>query len=102
MFCFVMLCSFSCGFCDMFIKRVHELFGEFLIFLQLHEGDSAMDLRKFLLESIEACYVTCYVLLLHAKDGCVHQLKDYDVISEVTDISAGGLSLQMVPGTLIS
>ncbi|RDX77533.1 Clustered mitochondria protein, partial [Mucuna pruriens] len=65
--------------------------------IQLTEGDTVMDVRQFLLESKEACFVTCYNLLLHTKDGHVHHLEDYNVFSEVTDITTGGLFLEMVP-----
>ena len=58
-----------------------------------------MDIRQFLLDSQETCFVTCYDLILHTKDGSTHQLEDYNEISEVADITTGGCSLEMVPGT---
>lgn len=61
-----------------------------------------MDIRQFLLDAPETCYFTCYDLLLHTKDGSVHQLEDYNEVSEVADITIGGCSLEMVPGTGIS
>ncbi|KAL5719875.1 hypothetical protein ACHQM5_012605 [Ranunculus cassubicifolius] len=65
--------------------------------LQLNPGDSVIDLRQFLLDSPETCYFTCYELVLHTKDGSVHQLSDYNQISEVADITTGGCSLEMIP-----
>ncbi|KAF5186876.1 Clustered mitochondria protein [Thalictrum thalictroides] len=65
--------------------------------LQLNPGDSVMDLRQFLLDAPETCYFTCYELMLHTKDGSVHQLADYNEISEVADITTGGCSLEMIP-----
>ncbi|XP_023527346.1 clustered mitochondria protein-like isoform X2 [Cucurbita pepo subsp. pepo] len=65
--------------------------------LQLNPGDSVMDIRQFLLDAPEACYFTCYDLLLHTKDGSTFQLEDYNEISEVADITVGGCSLEMVP-----
>lgn len=59
-----------------------------------------MDVRQFLLDAPETCFVTCYELLLHTKDGSVHHLEDYNEISEVADITSGGCSLEMVSGTL--
>ncbi|XP_010695371.2 clustered mitochondria protein [Beta vulgaris subsp. vulgaris] len=64
--------------------------------LQLNPGDSVMDVRQFLLDAPETCFFTCYDLLLHAKDGAVHHLEDYNEISEVADITAGDCSLEMV------
>ncbi|XP_058071287.1 clustered mitochondria protein isoform X2 [Magnolia sinica] len=64
--------------------------------LQLNPGDSVMDLRQFLLDAPETCFFTCYDLILHTKDGSVHHLEDYNEISEVADITAGGCSLEMV------
>ncbi|KAJ6755054.1 EUKARYOTIC TRANSLATION INITIATION FACTOR 3 SUBUNIT EIF-3 [Salix purpurea] len=64
--------------------------------LQLNPGDSVMDVRQFLLDAPETCFFTCYDLLLHTKDGSTHQLEDYNEISEVTDITSGGCSLEMV------
>lgn len=57
-----------------------------------------MDVRQFLLDAPETCFFTCYDLLLHAKDGAVHHLEDYNEISEVADITAGDCSLEMVSG----
>ncbi|TKY49558.1 Clustered mitochondria protein [Spatholobus suberectus] len=65
--------------------------------LQLNPGDSVMDVRQFLLDAPETCFITCYDLLLHTKDGSTHHLEDYNEISEVADITAGGCSLEMVP-----
>lgn len=65
--------------------------------LQLNPGDSVIDLRQFLLDAPETCYFTCYELMLHTKDGSVHQLADYNEISEVADITTGGCSLEMIP-----
>ncbi|KAF1866253.1 hypothetical protein Lal_00024256 [Lupinus albus] len=65
--------------------------------LQLNPGDSVMDIRQFLLDASETCFVTCYGLLLHTKDGSIHHLEDYNEISEVADITTGGCSLEMVP-----
>ncbi|KAL0308653.1 UNVERIFIED_CONTAM: Clustered mitochondria protein [Sesamum radiatum] len=53
--------------------------------LQLSPGDSVMDVRQFLLDAPETCFVTCYDLLLHTKDGSTHHLEDYNEISEVAD-----------------
>lgn len=64
--------------------------------LQLNPGDSVMDVRQFLLDAPETCFFTCYDLLLHAKDGAVHHLEDYNEISEVADITTGDCSLEMV------
>lgn len=64
--------------------------------LQLSPGDSVMDVRLFLLDAPETCFVTCYDLLLHAKDGTVHHLEDYHEISEVADVTSGECSLEMV------
>lgn len=68
---------------------------------QLSPGDSVMDVRQFLLDAPETCFFTCYDLLLHTKDGSVHQLEDYNEISEVADITAGDCSLEMVAGMLV-
>nr|XP_007149054.1 hypothetical protein PHAVU_005G037000g [Phaseolus vulgaris]ESW21048.1 hypothetical protein PHAVU_005G037000g [Phaseolus vulgaris] len=65
--------------------------------LQLNPGDSVMDVRQFLLDAPETCFITCYDLLLHTKDASTHHLEDYNEISEVADITAGGCSLEMVP-----
>ncbi|KAI3946662.1 hypothetical protein MKX01_012918 [Papaver californicum] len=65
--------------------------------LQLNPGDSVMDLRQFLLDAPETCYITCYDLVLHTKVGSAHHLEDYNEISEVADITTGGCSLEMVP-----
>ncbi|KAG5539026.1 hypothetical protein RHGRI_019547 [Rhododendron griersonianum] len=64
--------------------------------LQLSPGDSVMDVRQFLLDAPETCFFTCYDLLLVTKDGSVHQLEDYNEISEVADITTGDCSLEMV------
>lgn len=64
--------------------------------LQLSPGDSVMDVRQFLLDAPETCFFTCYDLLLHTKDGSVHQLEDYNEISEVADITTGDCFLEMV------
>ncbi|KAI3448924.1 hypothetical protein Pfo_005589 [Paulownia fortunei] len=64
--------------------------------LQLSPGDSVMDVRQFLLDAPETCFITCYDLLLHTKDGSVHRLEDYNEISEVADITSGSCSLEMV------
>ncbi|GAV85691.1 eIF3_p135 domain-containing protein/CLU domain-containing protein/TPR_12 domain-containing protein [Cephalotus follicularis] len=64
--------------------------------LQLNPGDSVMDIRQFLLDAPETCFFTCYDLLLCTKDGSSHHLEDYNEISEVADITAGGCSLEMV------
>ncbi|KAL4198222.1 hypothetical protein AMTRI_Chr03g139130 [Amborella trichopoda] len=64
--------------------------------LQLNPGDSVMDLRQFLLDAPETCFFTCYDLIMHAKDGSIHHLEDYNEISEVVDITTGGCSLEMV------
>lgn len=60
-----------------------------------------MDVRQFLLDAAESCFVTCYDLLLHAKDGKVHLLEDYHEISEVADITSGECSLEMVAGMIM-
>ncbi|XP_017424913.2 clustered mitochondria protein isoform X1 [Vigna angularis] len=65
--------------------------------LQLNPGDSVMDVRQFLLDAPETCFITCYDLLLHTKDASTHHLEDYNEISEVADITTGGCSLEMVP-----
>ncbi|KAL6974078.1 hypothetical protein U1Q18_028260 [Sarracenia purpurea var. burkii] len=64
--------------------------------LQLSPGDSVMEVRQFLLDAPETCFFTCYDLLLHAKDGSVHQLEDYNEISEVADITTSDCYLEMV------
>ncbi|KAL6981662.1 hypothetical protein U1Q18_023287 [Sarracenia purpurea var. burkii] len=69
--------------------------------LQLSPVDSVMDVRQFLLDAPETCFFTCYDLLLHAKDGSVHQLEDYNEISEVADITTGDCYLEMVAGMLV-
>jgi len=68
----------------------------------LNPGDSVMDVRQFLLDAPETCFITCYDLLLHTKDASTHHLEDYNEISEVADITAGGCSLEMVPGMLMN
>ncbi|MED6210895.1 hypothetical protein PIB30_068406, partial [Stylosanthes scabra] len=65
--------------------------------LQLNPGDSVMDIRQFLLDASETCFITCYDLLLHTKDGSTHHLEDYNEISEVADITTGDCTLEMVP-----
>ncbi|KAM3265268.1 clustered mitochondria protein isoform X3 [Capsicum annuum] len=65
--------------------------------LQLSPGDSVMDVRQFLLDAPETCFVTCYDLSLHIKDGSVHHLEDYNEISEVADITTGDCFLEMLP-----
>ncbi|KAL0374290.1 UNVERIFIED_CONTAM: Clustered mitochondria protein [Sesamum radiatum] len=55
-----------------------------------------MDVRQFLLDAPETCFVTCYDLLLHTKDGSPHHLEDYNEISEVADITSGSCLLEMV------
>ncbi|KAI4333165.1 hypothetical protein L6164_018005 [Bauhinia variegata] len=65
--------------------------------LQLNPGDSVMDIRQFLLDAPETCFITCYDLLLHTKDGSTHHLEDYNEISEEADITTGGCSLEMLP-----
>lgn len=65
--------------------------------LQLNPGDSVMDIRQFLLDAPETCFITCYDLILHTKDGSTHHMEDYNEISEVADITTGGCSLDMVP-----
>lgn len=57
-----------------------------------------MDIRQFLLDAPETCFITCYDLLLLTKDGSTHHMEDYNEISEVADITTGGCSLEMVPG----
>ncbi|KAL6974083.1 hypothetical protein U1Q18_028265 [Sarracenia purpurea var. burkii] len=69
--------------------------------LQLSHGDSVMDARQFLLDAPETCFFTYYDLLQHAKDGSVHQLEDYNEISEVADITTGDCYLEMVAGMLV-
>ncbi|CAJ2630760.1 unnamed protein product [Trifolium pratense] len=64
---------------------------------QLNPGDSVMDIRQFLLDAPETCFITCYDLLLLTKDGSPHHMEDYNEISEVADITTGGCSLEMVP-----
>ncbi|KAJ7949124.1 Clustered mitochondria protein-like [Quillaja saponaria] len=65
--------------------------------LQLNPGDSVMDIRQFLLDAPETCFITCYDLSLHTKDDSTYHLEDYNEISEVADITTGGCSLEMVP-----
>lgn len=60
-----------------------------------------MDIRHILLDAPETCFITCYDLLLHTKDGSTYHLEDYNEISEVADITTGGCSLEMVPGMLV-
>ncbi|XP_042047208.1 clustered mitochondria protein-like [Salvia splendens] len=64
--------------------------------LQLSPGDSVMDVRQFLLDAPETCFMTCYDLLLHTKEGSAHHLEDYNEISEVADITSGSCFLEMV------
>ncbi|EPS64952.1 hypothetical protein M569_09828, partial [Genlisea aurea] len=64
--------------------------------LQLSPGDSVMDVRQFLLDAPETCFITCYDLLLHTKDGSSHVLEDYNDISEIADITSGGCYLEMI------
>lgn len=80
--------------CLMFLTNV-------ICTLQLNPGDSVMDVRQFLLDAPETCFFTCYDLLLHAKDGAVHHLEDYNEISEVADITSGDCSLEMVAGNFL-
>lgn len=61
-----------------------------------------MDVRQFLLDAPETCFITCYDLLLHTKEGSVHQLEDYNEISEIADITSGGCFLEMVAGVFNS
>ncbi|KAL8500745.1 hypothetical protein ACS0TY_020362 [Phlomoides rotata] len=63
--------------------------------LQLSPGDSVMDVRQFLLDAPETCFLTCYDLSLHTKDGSVHLLEDYNEISEVADITNGNCFIEM-------
>lgn len=70
--------------------------------MQLNPGDSVMDIRQFLLDAPETCFFTCYDLLLHTKDGSTHHLEDFNEISEVSDITIGGCSLEMVPGIILT
>ncbi|XP_062220117.1 clustered mitochondria protein-like [Phragmites australis] len=66
--------------------------------LQLSPEDSVIDVKQFLLDAPETCFYTCYNLILHTKDGSIHQLEDYNEISEIADITSGGCSLEMVAG----
>ena len=66
--------------------------------MQLSPGDAVMDVKQFLLDAPETCFYTCYDLILHSKDCSAHQLEDYNEISEIADIAAGGCSLEMVAG----
>ncbi|KAE8790598.1 clustered mitochondria protein [Hordeum vulgare] len=65
---------------------------------KLSPGDNVIDVKQFLLDAPETCFYTCYDLILHTKDSSTHQLEDYNEISEIADISAGGCSLEMVAG----
>jgi protein TIF31 len=56
-----------------------------------------MDVRQFLLDAPETCFYTCYNLVLHAKDGSSHPMEDYNEISEISDITTGGCSLELIP-----
>ena len=69
-----------------------------LIFLMLNPGDSFMDIRQFLLDARKTYSITFCDLLLHTKDGYIHHPEDFNEIYEVDDITAGGCSLEMVPG----
>ncbi|XP_024538093.1 clustered mitochondria protein [Selaginella moellendorffii] len=64
--------------------------------LQISPNDSVMDLRQFLLDSIESCFYTCYDLILHGPNGAKYQLAEFLEIGEVADITVGGFSLEMV------
>lgn len=57
-----------------------------------------MDVRQFLLDAPETCFITCYDLLLHTTEGSVHHLEDYNEISEVADITSGSCFLEMIAG----
>jgi hypothetical protein len=61
-----------------------------------------MDLRQFLLDAPETCFYTCYDLILKAADGVRYHLAEYLEIGEVADVAAGGCSLEMVNGELIT
>ncbi|XP_061337567.1 clustered mitochondria protein-like [Gastrolobium bilobum] len=65
--------------------------------LKLSPGDTVMEVRQLLLDTPDTCYITCYHLFLHTKDGSSHHLEDYSTISDVADITTGGCSLEMVP-----
>ncbi|KAK4481775.1 hypothetical protein RD792_012686 [Penstemon davidsonii] len=64
--------------------------------LLLNPGDFVVDVRDFLLQSPETCFITCYDLLLHTNVGSVHRLEDYNEISEVADITSGSCFLEMI------
>jgi len=61
-----------------------------------------MDLRQFLLDAPETCFYTCYDLILKAADSVRYHLAEYLEIGEVADVAAGGCSLEMVNGELIT
>lgn len=57
-----------------------------------------MDVRQFLLDAPETCFMTCYDLVLHPKEGPEQHLEDYNEIAEVADITSGSCFLEMVAG----
>ncbi|KAK7317301.1 hypothetical protein RJT34_01403 [Clitoria ternatea] len=81
---------------QVFPSFIKTLTGE-KIDLHLGPGDAVWEIRQVLLDSKDTCYVTCYDLLLHTKDGRIHYLEDFIVVSDVTDITAVGFFFEMVP-----
>eukprot|EP00271_Cylindrocystis_brebissonii_P000725 TRINITY_DN10955_c0_g1_i1.p1 TRINITY_DN10955_c0_g1~~TRINITY_DN10955_c0_g1_i1.p1 ORF type:complete len:1987 (+),score=538.25 TRINITY_DN10955_c0_g1_i1:283-6243(+) len=65
--------------------------------LQVNPADTVMDIRQFLAEAPETCFYTSYDLILTTKDGTRYHMIDFIEIGEVTDIPAGGCSLEMFP-----
>ncbi|KAK7314288.1 hypothetical protein VNO77_39503 [Canavalia gladiata] len=80
---------------QIFSAVIKTLTGEKLD-VQFGPGDSTFEIRQSLLDSKETCFITRYELLLHAKDGRVHQLEDHSIISEIADITAGGFFFEMI------
>ncbi|XP_027357190.1 clustered mitochondria protein-like [Abrus precatorius] len=65
--------------------------------VQFGSGDAVVDIKQFLMDSKDTCFVTSYELILHTKDGRTHLLEDHNVISEVAEITSGDFSFEMVP-----
>eukprot|EP00897_Mesotaenium_endlicherianum_P008021 jgi/Mesen1/7247/ME000373S06317 len=66
--------------------------------LQVNPGDTVLDIRQFLADAPETCFYTCYDLIMTTADGIRYHLVDYIEIGDVTDIPAGGCSLEMYSG----
>ncbi|KAM7266178.1 hypothetical protein ACFE04_004075 [Oxalis oulophora] len=75
---------------------VNTLNGDKLLDLQLTPEDSVLEIRQYLLQAPLTCFLTSYHLFLHTKDGSTHHLENFNLISDVANITTGGCSLEMV------